>query len=270
MADEFFSGLVRSPADREWLMANGRLMGATREKQAYAPEFDPRQIIRCENQSVRNSCVGHGLSSCGEVCAFIDSGGTMRPQFSRWGAYIWSQRATGMNGRDNGAMISGAVKAGTSIGFCDESVWPYPADNERYSDRVPTGAAESAEPNQILEHVVINGYADGFEFINQGKGGLLVGADWTAELANNTGDVTLAEVRGRAMGGHCFFLWGWMTDGRLWMGNSHSKSWGQQGWRPVRPEVVDYWAQQGEVYGLSDFKDITDSRPVICDFGEGM
>lgn len=270
MANEFFSGLVRTIADKQWLQEHGRTFQGSANLLAYPEFFDPRDIIRCENQEIRNSCVGHGLSSCGEINAYLDSGGKLRIQFSRWGAYIWSQMMGGMVGRDSGATISGAIQAAVKYGFCPEDLWPYPAPNERYSDRVPRGAAEAAAPYQLLGHTPISGYAQGFEWMNQGKGGLLLGVDWTSGLANNTGDVTLADARGRSMGGHCFFLWGWLADGRLWMGNSHSRSWGQNGWRPVRPEVVDYWAQRGEIYGTTDLKDVTDSRPVIADFGEGM
>lgn len=267
---EFFTGLIRNEEDRRWLLGAERSFGGTANKLAYPLEFDPRPIIRVENQGNRNSCVGHGASSCGEACAYLDSGGTLRPQFSRWGSYIWSQQMGGLAGRDQGATISGAVKAAVQIGFCPEDMWPYPPANARYSQQVPAGALAAAAPYQLLAHTVIDGYERGFEWINQGKGPLLIGVDWTDGLSSNTGDVTLSDVRGRSLGGHCMFIWGWLPDGRLWLGNSHSEGWGQQGWRPVRPEVLDYWSQRGEVYGMSDLKDVTQSRPVIVDLGEGM
>lgn len=267
MADEVFTGLVRSDESRQWMLDNAvRLLGAAQNLE-FPKELDPRGIIRVENQLSFSSCVGHGLSSSGEACAWIDSGGTLKPQFSRWGAYIWAQTESGLLGRDQGAMISGAVKAGTRYGFCPEELWPYPS---RYTTAVPSGAVAAAAPYQLVSHSVVNGYDDGFAWMNQGKGPLLIGVNWTSGLANNTGDVTLADAKGRTLGGHCMFLWGWLPDGRLWLGNSHGKGWGQEGWRPVRPEVVTYWAQTQEVYGLSDLKDVTQARPIIVDAGEGM
>lgn len=267
MADEFFSGLIRSDEDRQWMLDNAQRLYASPDVLAYPSEFDPRGIIRTENQLAFSSCVGNAVSSCGEGCAYIDSGGELKLQFSRWGSYIWAQKESGMVGRDNGAMISGAVKASVRYGFCPEELWPYPS---RYTTTVPSGAIEAASPYRLLSHVVIRGYDDGFAWQNQGKGPLLIGINWTAGLANNKGYVTLSDAKGRSMGGHAMCLWGWQADGCLWLLNSHGTGWGQQGWRPVRPEVIDYWAQTQEVYGLSDLKDVTQSRPIIVDAGEGM
>lgn len=270
MADEFFSGLVRTDADVRWLLNNARTYGASYKSLEYPKEFDPRKIIRVEDQRRRNSCVGHGASSCGEACAWLDSGGKLDIQFSRWGSYIWSQQMGGMGGRDNGATISGAVRAASEIGFCPEHLWPYPSDGVGYSTKEPAGARQAASPYLLMGHTLIEGYAQGFEWINQGKGPLLIGVNWTQGLANNTGLVTLADIRGRRLGGHCMFLWGWDENGNLYLGNSHTESWGQQGWRLVIPEVLDYWCDRGEVYGFSDLKDVKESRPIIVDAGEGM
>lgn len=267
MADEIFTGLIRSEESRLWMIGNAVKLYASPRELEFPKEFDPRQIIRTELQGSFSSCIGHGLSSSGEVCAWIDSGGKWSPQFSRWGAYIWAQKESGLLGKDQGAMISGAVKAATKYGFCPETLWPYPS---RYTTSIPAEAPNAAAPYQLMSHVVIKGYEDGFNWINQGKGPLLIGVNWTPGLANNTGDVTLADAKGRTLGGHCMFIWGWKSDGCLWLGNSHGTGWGQSGWRPVRPEVVTYWAQTQEVYGLSDLKDVQESRPIIADAGEGM
>lgn len=268
--DEFFSGLLNREQDREELLRTGRRFAGTSTRLAYPKEFDPRTIVRVEDQGNRNSCVGHALSSCGEACAWLDSGGSMKQQFSRWGAYIWAQKESGFDGRDQGAGIAGAVRAAVKYGFCPEELWPYPTPNMKYSDRVPTGAVDASAPFQLLGHTPISSYDEGFEWMNQGKGPLIIGVDWTNGLANNTGDVTLSDLGGRVLGGHAMFLWGWLENGRLWLGNSHSERWGQRGWRPTTPEVVNRWCRNGEVYGLSDLKDVEDSRQVVCDFGEGM
>lgn len=274
--DEFFSGLIRNEASREYLANEGRAFGGSAAPLAYPPSLDPRPIIRVENQGDRNSCVGHGLSSSGEICAYLDSGATLKVQYSRWGCYIWSQSLSGPRpgktwlGADQGAGVDGAVKAAVKYGFPPESVWPYPPASAKYSTKVPAGAVEAAAPTQLLSHINIKSYDQGFEWINQGKGSLIIGVDWTTGLRDNHGDITLSDLNTRVIGGHCMFIWGYDEDGLLWVGNSHSTSWGGNGWRKARPEVVDRWARQEEVYGLSDLKDITVSRPVLADFGEGM
>ena len=274
--DEFFSGLIRSEISRQWMADNGRAFGGTTNKLEYPPEFDPREVLRIELQRKRNSCVGHGYSSGGEACGWLDSGGTFKRQFSRWGCYIWAQTLSGPRpgatwlGADQGAGVEGAVKAAMQWGFPPEEIWPYPADSHRYSTKVPAGAIEAAAPFKMQAHANIKSYDQGFEWMNQGKGPLIIGIDWTTGLANNTGDITMSDLRTRSIGGHCVLLWGWTADGRIWMVNSHSENYGQRGCRPVRPDVVDLWARQGDVWGMSDLLDVTQSRPVVCDYGDRL
>jgi len=272
---EFFSGLIRSDESRQLLSDTATPFGGTANKLEYPPEFDPRNILRVEDQGRRNSCVGHGYSSCGEACGWLDSGGEFKRQFSRWGCYIWAQSLSGPRpgktwlGADQGAGVDGAVAAAKKWGFCPEEIWPYPAAGSPYSTKVPAGAIEAAAPFRLQTHANIKSYDQGFEWMNQGKGPLLIGIDWTTGLLNNSGEITQSDLRTRLIGGHCVFLWGWAADGRIWLGNSYTVNWGQRGWRLVRPEVVDLWARQGDVWGMSDLLDVTQSRPVVVDYGEG-
>lgn len=272
MADEFFSGCHRTEESLQWLADTARPFGGTTNKLEHAGEFDPRTIIRKEDQRRRNSCVGHGSSSCGEACAWLDSGGELKIQFSRWGMYIWAQSLSGPRpgktwlGSDQGAGVDGAIKAAVKYGFPTEAVWPYPKDNERYSTAVPAGAIESAAPFQLQQHAAIRSYDQAWEWVTQGKGALLIGIDWTTGLDTATGDITMRELNTRVIGGHCEFIWGWDKDGKMWVGNSH---YGRE-WRKAPPEVIDRWAREGGIYGMSDLKDVRDSRPVMADFGEGM
>lgn len=265
-----FTGLIETEESRQWLADTARAYAAPASPIEYPQEFDPRGIIRVEFQRQRNSCVGHAASSNGEICAYLDSGGELQIQFSRWGSYIWAQQATGLDGVDEGAEIRGAIKASVEKGFCPEDIWPYPDDREQYSASEPNAARLAAAPYRLMQHTAIRSYDDGFEWSNQGRGGLLIGVNWTPGLRDNTGDVTLADAKGRVIGRHAMFIWGWTADGRMYLGNSHSERWGQRGWRLVRPEVIDYWCQRAEVHGMSDLKDVVVSRPVIADLGEGM
>lgn len=263
MSDEFFSGLVRTEESREFMATQGREYLAPANRLAYPPEFDPRPFVRVEDQRNRNSCVGNSLSSVGEACGLIDSGFDFQMQFSRWGSYIWSQQRGGMGGRDNGATISGGVQAATDIGFCPETIWPYPADNERYSQKEPEGARAAAEPYRLQDHADIANYEQGFEWMNQGRGPLWLGSDWTQGLANNKGIITLADVKSRSIGGHAYYIWGWDKEGNWRVWNSHSLSWGDRGCRLINPDAANYLAQRGEMYGMSDLKDVRTSRPLV-------
>lgn len=267
---DFVPGWRRDAEDRDYLAASARPYATPARKQTPLKSFSARGIIRTEQQRRRNSCVGHGLSSCGEACAYLDSGGKLKLQFSRWGCYIWAQQAGGLAGRDQGATITGAIKAAQDKGFPPEEIWPYPADSERYSTREPAGAAAAARPFRALKQSPIRSYQDALDWMQQGLGPLLLGIDWTNGLANNRGEITLADIRGGSLGGHCVFIWGWDADGLLDLGNSHGPEWGENGWRKTRPEVVDTWTARGDVYGLSDLESIDEPREVVPDIGEGM
>lgn len=269
-SDEFFSGLVRTEADREWMATEGRAYAAPAAPLEYPPEFDPRPFLRVEDQRNRNSCVGNSLASVGEGCGQIDSGFQFPTQFSRWGAYIWSQQLGGMGGRDNGAPISGGVRAATEFGFCPEDVWQYPTDNERYSMNEPAGAKAAAAPYKLMRHTPISNYEQGFSWINQGIGLLWLGSDWTVGMANNKGTITMSDLRSSVRGGHAYYMWGYDKDGLLLVWNSHSLAWGDRGCRKITPEGVDYLAKRGEMHGMSDLKDVTQSRPVVCDYGSRL
>jgi hypothetical protein len=270
--EEFFSGMIRTELGQQWLADNARAFGGTTNRLTYAEEFDPRPIIRKEDQRRRNSCVGNGVSSCGEMCAWLDSGGELKVQFSRWGMYILAQTLSGPRpgktwlGADQGAGVDGAIKAAVKWGFPLESAWAYPADNERYSTKIPDGALETGEPFKLQQHAAIRSYDEGFEWVTQGKGALLIGIDWTTGLDTATGDIRMSELKTRVIGGHCEFIAGWDKDGKMWVGNSHLN----REWRKAPPEVIDYWAKRGEVYGLSDLKDVKASRIVVpADYGIG-
>lgn len=268
--DEFFSGLIRTEEDREWLAEKSIAYSAPSRKLEYPPEFDARPFVRVEDQRNRNSCVGNSLTSVGEACGQIDSGFKFTKQFSRWASYIWAQKLGGMGGRDNGATISGGVRAATEIGFCEESLWPYPSDNQPYSPKEPAGAREAASPYRVVGCVRINSYDAGFEFMNQGRGALWIGSDWTAGLANNTGPVRVSDLQSRVIGGHAYYFWGWNRDGMWQLWNSHSLQWGDRGCREITPEAADLLARRGELYGMTDLRDVSDTRSMICDFGDGL
>lgn len=263
MSDEFeFSGYLIEEEDRGFLQSQGSIPFALKSGYDAPEEIDPRTWHRTEDQSRQNSCVGHGLSSVGECCFYTKTGEVI--QFSRQGAYILSQRESGISG-DRGATITGAVKAAEKVGFVPESIWPYP-NPVRYDTRIPDGALEAAANYKIRSSVWLDSYDDIFSFISSGVGGVLIGIIWDSYCRNCNG--VLEQYSGTGSGGHAVCFLGYSKrkspDGRkyLWMANSHSQRWGANGWAEVSPMAVDsmcksrFWSGAG----LSDLS-VEDLKP---------
>lgn len=237
-----------------------------------APSFDPRTILRVEDQGPMSSCTGHGGSSCLEACIYIDTAGTKRDvQMSRMFAYLTAQKQSGIKG-DSGATITGLVEGFKKVGCCLESTYPYPG---RFTNRVTPEATAEAAQYQIVNHVYLTKYTDVWDWISRGMGPVVIGITWYERLAQSQGLVETRDLGGRSLGGHCVFLWGWServdSSGRkyLWLGNSHGVSWGLRGWAEVSPSVVDAWGQDRntEMIGVSDLTSFDTPRKLVGDWG---
>ena len=252
MSDETeFTGYLIEEEDRDFLRSQGPIPFSLRSAFDAPEEIDPRVWHRIENQGNQGSCVGHGLSSVVEYCYRIKTGQVT--QYSRQGAYILSQRASGISG-DRGATISGAVKTSEETGLPPETVWPYP-NPVRYDNRIPPGALEAAAENKIRSSAWLDSYDDILSYISSGVGGVLIGIIWDSYCRNCTG--ILENYNGSGRGGHAVCFLGYSkrkaSDGRkyLWLANSHSTRWGASGWAEVAPKAVDsmcrhrYWSGAG-------------------------
>lgn len=237
-----------------------------------AASFDPRTIIRVEDQGPMSSCTGHGGSSCLEACVYIDTSGTEKnTQFSRMFAYLTAQKQSGIKG-DSGATITGLVEGFKRVGCCQESLFPYPS---RYTNRIPNEAQQGAGQYKIVNHTYLTTYQEVWDWISRGMGPVVIGITWHQELANNSGVIETRDLSGGSLGGHCVFLWGWSerldNAGRryLWLGNSHGVGWGLRGWAEVAPNVVDAWGnnRNTEMIGVSDLTSFDKPRKLVGDWG---
>ena len=249
---EFFPGWLHEKEDLEFL--HGTATPWKPPQTFHAPEeFDPRIFHRVENQKAQGACAGHGCTSVCEQCEYLVTGTVV--QLCRQFSYITGQKADNLDGRDQGATISGVVKAAKNHGHCLESLWPYTG---KYNTNIPRACYESAENHRIEHHAVLRSYDEILAFLKAGEGGVEIGVPWTSGLANNTsGRVTRSNSGGRNLGGHALAFLGWDKSGALWMVNSHSERWGDNGYALCDPEWVnDIFRQRfHEVIGMSQFSD---------------
>lgn len=258
--------------DREYLRKGGAKYTVYGTPKDAPASFDPRTILRTEDQGNMSSCTGHGGSSGLEACIYIDTQGTVKDvQMSRMFAYITGQRQSGISG-DNGATISGLVQGFKQVGCSREESFPYPA---KYTNRLPAEAVAEASKYKIVNHSSFSNYAEVFDWISRGMGPVVIGITWYNKLAQCSGIVETSDLRGGSLGGHCLLLWGYSerkdSQGRnyLWMLNSHGVQWGLRGWAEVAPSVVDTWGggRNTEMIGISDLTSFDKARKLVGDWG---
>lgn len=228
------------------------------------PSMSFRGALHVENQGNMSSCVGHGGSSGLEALEYIANGGSV--QMSRMCMYLLAQRATGIRG-DNGATISGCVKAMIDSGCCEESEFPYPA---RYERSIPSAALAGASKHRIVGHQKLTTYRDVFDWISQGKGPVVFGMTWWERVANTAGQISPDDLRGRSLGAHCMVFAGYSgerdADGEYLIDdlNSHGTSWGDGGWAKWTSRAIDALGSDPntEMIGITDITGFDPERLV--------
>lgn len=243
-----FTGLVHTPQLASELSQAARADYLAVCSSAELPaEIDPRPWHRIENQGPLNSCSGFALSSVGEKCFQIATGRVT--QFSPMWAYLRAQLASGLLGRDQGATISGAVRAAQQDGFCPLDDFPYPQP-PRYSTAIPANAMAAASPFRIRGVGQIANAAQAKTWLGTNQGGLLFALPWPVRIFDGICD----SASGYGTGFHAVAGLGYDREGRIWIGNSHSTSWGDAGWFRLTPQALERFLQVPGVVivGLSD------------------
>lgn len=215
-------------------------------------EIDPRPYHRVEDQGQQGACQGHALSSVCEHCYHIATGEPI--QFSRQWCYIETQRIDKLVGRDQGSTIDGGRELASTLGVCREELWPYPG---RYVTTPPDREAclQDAAQYRIRSHSVCRSYADVYEYLASGLGGVEIGISWGLEPRDGVIDRFVAGGGGHAV---CFLGYSARKDSQgrnyLWLLNSWGTSWGANGWAEVAPAAVDQMARHAwtVMIGLSD------------------
>jgi len=210
------------------------------------PEFTDRaKWIKVEDQKNMGSCAGQAITTCVELSRVLAGGDLV--QLSRMNAYIKAQDRDNISG-DRGSTISGNVTEAMQVGYCLESVWPYP---NSYSTRVPAGYADATK-YRIVGHSPCRSYDDCVKHIGLTGGAIDIGITWSNSLdrtvSNNRGLVS--SWPGGSGGGHSVDLVDLCVedfDGSplpgdepwLKLANSWSASWGRNGYCLLSPSAVD-------------------------------
>ena len=232
-----------------------------------APVFDApasvdhRGWLHVEHQGRLSTCTGHAMSTCLEICEYIDTQGN-QVQLNRMFSYITGQQLAGLAGRDQGCTIYGVVEAAKGSGICPESAWPY---SGAYTTKIPKSATQIASQHRLKNHTRLRSYDELFAFLAAGQGAAIIGIPWRSDHAN-AGKI-LSKNGGRRLGGHALALSGYTEEkdggrNRIIMSNSHGNGWGDGGHTEVVADLIDAWFDDNytDVFGVSDLEEFGEIR----------
>ena len=228
--------------------------------------FDPRKVIRVEQQAQQGACQGHAISTCCEWTYIVQTGDTDL-QLSRAMGYYETQRIDGIRG-DSGSTISGGVKLASTTGICEESLWPYPS---RYSNSRPRdwdAVKANAAKYRIGNSLRLTTYDGIRTFLGSGQGGITIGISWGNEMSR----AVVESFSGAGGGGHAISLLSLSdrksNDGRpyVWMCNSWGTTFGNGGWSEWSPRAIDQMCNHRHTtaIGVSDMPAVK-PRPLSLD-----
>lgn len=221
---------------------------------ASVPElFDPSGWMKIEDQQQTNSCTGHGATTAAELLYWLATKGTVI-QLSRMFAYITAQRIDGLAGRDEGATITGVVKALERDGVCLEELCPFTG---RYFSALSPAAVADAQERQVLKHVEIESAEAAVDWIGGGMGAVVIGVP-CGQLMFNVKDVLSGADEGG--GGHAMAVVGYDLRRRLLrVPGSWGTRYANNGWFWVPFSVFDRWcamvrSRVAEVWGVTNME----------------
>jgi hypothetical protein len=234
--------------------------------------FDPRKVMKVENQGSVGSCQGHSISSVAELCYYIATGDLTR-QLSRAYGYYETQRIDGISG-DRGSTIEGGVKLATQYGICREELWPYSGRYEPTRPRPIEELRADAAQYKIGKTYSLKSYDAIRTFLGSGQGAVHLGITWNSSV--DSGSVN--SYSGAGGGGHAIGLYALSTkkdsSGRpwLWMMNSWGANWGNGGWSEWSPAAIDQMLRHRYTacFGLSDMPNVKPRELDLKQWQEGL
>jgi len=278
--DKLVGGYLIGEEDRKFLAATS----ATPRYSSFGnlPErVDPRKhllwdqgLLQVEQQGNIGSCQGSSLSENAEFCYALVTGKVL--QFSKMFAYIESQKPNNIR-TDSGSTLAGGTKAAKDIGFCPESIAPYPSRYPGWS-WVTTAMQAEAKKYKLQSHTEIKAEADVKAYIGSGLGIVQIGISWNSSMTPDANGLIRKWTSGGG-GGHAVVYCGYLTDADVgqrstkgyWyiLKNSWGTRWGKNGFAYVAPTVIAEQLQhQWSVFiGRSDMAgDDLVPRPLPVDF----
>jgi len=220
--------------------------------------FDPRKVLKVENQGQVGACQGHSISSCCEWSYIIATGDTTL-QLSRAYGYYESQRIDNIRG-DNGSTIQAGIKLATNVGIPREDLWKYTG---RYDPKRPSNWNEilkDAEKYKIGSTYKLTTYDGIRTFLGSGQGGVNLGITWNSSVDKNI----VTSFNGNGGGGHAISLYSLSeridSDNRpyVFMMNSWGSSWQGDGWAEWSPDALTQMlrSRNSVFVGVSDMPNV--------------
>jgi hypothetical protein len=233
--------------------------------------LDPRKILRCENQGSQGSCRGHSGSTGAEWIRVLATK-EFDVQLSRAMMYYETQRIDRLSG-DVGSTIMGGIKLLSTVGLCEEKLWPYPP---RYNNARPANfqaVLDNAAPHRIAKAIRLTSYDGIRAFVGSGQGYVDCGIPWSSRYA-----APVVEQWVGGNGGHAIGLFSLSerkdSSGRpyIWMFNSHGEESGVAGWSEWSPRMIEQAIrQQMSVFvGVSDMPHLKPRTFTIEDMKKAM
>lgn len=241
----------------------------------YAEQLgDPRPHVKIEDQGQQGSCTGHATSSIQEWLLYVETKGRVQIQLSRKFAYRMGQIEDNING-DNGATISGSIKAAKEHGNCEESLCPY---TQQYSTDISEAAKKDALFRRIAQHQDCKGYDDIRRVVGTLFGGINIGVlitDRFMEAGNQHVKVITPDLfkKGKIIGGHSMALLlpsDTERDGDrplIWSPQSWGTGVFDQGWMLWHPDTLDMLAElkDNELIAVTDIDQKHDDTGAVPD-----
>lgn len=197
------------------------------------------------DQGQLGSCTGNGLSAAYAYQYYYEhdkDAPSVAFDFipSRLFIYYNERVPEGTVGQDSGATIADGIKVISSVGVCDEKVWPY--DIAKYTEKPPETAYEEASKNKCYQFKRVVPNAHGLKTALAAGTPVVIGFSVPASFEEVGPDgIFRPRPREQILGGHCVVACGYNDDkhadghdGFLLIRNSWGTGWGVEGycWMP--------------------------------------
>lgn len=242
--------------DRKWTRRSACALHPDLVRGNFEVAYDNfEDLIRVEDQQQTGSCVGWSGSSGGETLQYRATGEWT--QFSAMYAYYTAQKHSGTFGADQGATISGAIKAYYSTGFCREKLLPF---SGQYDPRIPEAAIAEGKQHRLRQHTPLRSVRDVVKYIGSRTGFVFIGIPVYRSFMELAGDGVLDEMRGEEFGLHAL-LFVQLSKELHENGtpypegpNSWGRKWGRGGWWSCRPGLFERLLgdERTECVGISE------------------